>query len=139
MLAIGSASWTFVLCALPTIPLVFYLHGILGRSPFDFFTSPQVEFFILKKKSLLFVKIVVLLWLDFPEILSEISPLPFFWSKKNKKNTMYFSKKSITFSKIVLFLWVVSLKFWLKSHLSPFFMVEKHDVPYKKTATFCEI
>ena len=49
MLAIGSASWTFVLCALPTIPLVFYLHGILGRSPFDFFTSPQVEFFILQK------------------------------------------------------------------------------------------
>ena len=52
---------------------------------------------------------------------------------------MYLKKKPLRFLKIVLFLWVVSLKFWLKSHLSPFFMVKKHDVPYKKTATFCEI
>ena len=102
MLAIGSASWTFVLCALPTIPLVFYLHGILGRLPFDFFTSPQAEFFILKKNHYFLWKLSFFCgWISLKFCLK--SHLCHFFGQRTKKTRCTFQKKALRFRKLSFF------------------------------------
>ena len=96
-----------------------------------------------KKKMLVFLenKIVILLWVVFPRIFSEISTFALFLFKNNQTNTMCIPfKKTVTFceNSRSVYGWF-SLNFCLKSQLLPFLFVKKlkkHYAPFKKTVTF---
>lgn len=111
--------------------------------PFIGQKTTKNKIYLAKKKMLVFLenKIVILLWVVFPRIFSEISTFALFLFKNNQTNTMCIPfKKTVTFceNSRSVYGWF-SLNFCLKSQLLPFLFVKKlkkHYAPFKKTVTF---